>query len=100
MRERDEGRRKRRRVHSYHAQTSSSYIKLYRYGLLCSLVVGMIQTDRVDKRARSTVSRRVAVYFLDFFGNNTEWMFGKTPPAAMVTVPRSLESSSSLRIAN
>ena len=27
-------------------------------------------------------------------------MFGKTPPAAIVTVPRSLESSSSLRIAS
>ena len=40
------------------------------------------------------------VYFFDFFGNKTEWMFGKTPPLAMVTVPRSLDSSSSLRIAN
>ena len=37
---------------------------------------------------------------MDFFGNKTEWMFGKTPPDAIVTVPRSLESSSSLRIAS
>ena len=36
----------------------------------------------------------------DACGNTTEWMFGKTPPAAIVTVPRSLESSSSLRIAS
>ena len=39
-------------------------------------------------------------YFLDFFGNKTEWMFGKTPPEAMVTVPNNLDNSSSFRMAN
>ena len=40
------------------------------------------------------------VYFLDFFGNKTEWMFGKTPPDAIVTVPNNLDNSSSFRMAN
>jgi hypothetical protein len=35
-----------------------------------------------------------------FFGSSTVWMFGSTPPAAMVTVPNSLLSSSSFRTAN
>ena len=40
------------------------------------------------------------VYFLDFFGNKTEWMFGKTPPDAIVTVPNNLDNSSSFLMAN
>ena len=28
-----------------------------------------------------------------FLGSRTEWMLGSTPPAAMVTLPSSLESS-------
>ena len=40
------------------------------------------------------------IYFLDFFGNKTEWMFGKTPPDAIVTVPNNLDNSSSFRMAN
>ena len=36
---------------------------------------------------------------LVFFGSRTEWMFGSTPPEAMVTPPRNLLSSSSLRMA-
>jgi len=35
-----------------------------------------------------------------FFGRSTAWMFGNTPPDAMVTSARSLFSSSSLRIAS
>ena len=35
-----------------------------------------------------------------FLGRRTEWMLGSTPPAAMVTLPSSLESSSSLRMAS
>ena len=38
--------------------------------------------------------------FCVFLGNRTAWMFGKTPPWAIVTPDRSLFSSSSLRIAN
>ena len=34
------------------------------------------------------------------FGTRTEWMFGKTPPCAIVTPPNSLFNSSSLRTAN
>ena len=33
-------------------------------------------------------------------GSSTEWMLGSTPPAAMVTPPSSLDSSSSLRTAS
>ena len=33
-------------------------------------------------------------------GSRTEWMLGSTPPDAIVTSPRSLESSSSFRIAS
>ena len=33
-------------------------------------------------------------------GSKTEWMLGSTPPDAIVTSPRSLESSSSFRIAS
>ena len=32
---------------------------------------------------------------MDFFGRRTAWMFGKTPPEAMVTPPKSLFNSSS-----
>ena len=35
----------------------------------------------------------------DFLGRSTEWMLGRTPPEAMVTPPRNLLSSSSLRTA-
>ena len=35
-----------------------------------------------------------------FFGSNTAWMLGNTPPWAMVTLPNSLFSSSSLRMAS
>ena len=35
-----------------------------------------------------------------FFGKRTAWMFGNTPPAAIVTPPISLFNSSSLRTAN
>ena len=35
-----------------------------------------------------------------FLGSSTEWMLGSTPPAAMVTPDRSLDSSSSLRTAS
>ena len=38
--------------------------------------------------------------FLAFFGRSTEWMFGRTPPAATVTPERNLLSSSSLRTAS
>ena len=41
-----------------------------------------------------------SIYAFDFLGRSTEWMLGSTPPEAMVTVPRSLLSSSSLRIAS
>ena len=34
------------------------------------------------------------------FGIRTEWMFGRTPPLAMVTPPKSLFNSSSLRTAS
>ena len=37
---------------------------------------------------------------MDFFGSKTEWMFGKTPPEAIVTVPNNLDSSSSFLMAN
>jgi hypothetical protein len=36
----------------------------------------------------------------DFFGNNNELMFGKTPPCAIVTQLKRRLSSSSLRTAN
>merc|ERR1719321_1155601 len=41
-------------------------------------------------------------YFLeaDFLGRSVAWMFGRTPPDAIVTEPRSLFSSSSLRTAS
>ena len=38
--------------------------------------------------------------FSFFLGNNTAWMLGKTPPAAMVTPERSLFDSSLLRTAS
>jgi len=49
--------------------------------------------------ARTTEERRRSVYFLDcdFLGRRVAWMFGRTPPPAMATEPRSLFSSSSLR---
>jgi hypothetical protein len=37
---------------------------------------------------------------LDFLGRSTAWMLGSTPPSAIVTPARSLESSSSLRTAS
>ena len=37
---------------------------------------------------------------MPFFGNKTEWMFGKTPPEAIVTVPNNLDNSSSFRMAS
>jgi hypothetical protein len=42
----------------------------------------------------------VAYSFSPFFGSRTEWKLGSTPPAAMVTLPSSFESSSSLRMAS
>jgi len=33
-------------------------------------------------------------------GSRTWWMLGSTPPAAIVTLPSSLDSSSSLRMAS
>ena len=39
-------------------------------------------------------------FFSPPFGTRTEWMFGKTPPCAIVTPPNSLFNSSSLRTAN
>ena len=35
------------------------------------------------------------VYLPDFLGRRTAWMLGRTPPAAMVTPPSNLLSSSS-----
>lgn len=35
-----------------------------------------------------------------FFGKSTVWMFGRTPPAAIVTVPNNLLNSSSFRTAS
>ena len=47
---------------------------------------------------------RVFVYALGFFsvflGRRTAWMFGSTPPCAMVTPASSLFNSSSLRTAS
>ena len=34
-------------------------------------------------------------FFSVFFGNKTAWMFGRTPPEAIVTPPKSLFNSSS-----
>ena len=38
--------------------------------------------------------------FCVFLGNNTAWMFGKTPPCAMVTPDRSFYNSSSVLMAS
>uniref|UniRef100_A0A0E9WPM4 Uncharacterized protein n=1 Tax=Anguilla anguilla TaxID=7936 RepID=A0A0E9WPM4_ANGAN len=38
--------------------------------------------------------------FSVFLGSSTAWILGKTPPCAMVTPPKSLFSSSSLRTAS
>ena len=46
------------------------------------------------------VERLQASFLADFLGSSTEWMLGSTPPAAMVTPPSSLDSSSSLRTAS
>merc|ERR1712078_953530 len=43
---------------------------------------------------------RYPYFFPDFLGRSTAWMFGRTPPEAIVTVERSLESSSSFRTAS
>ena len=40
------------------------------------------------------------VSLADVFGIRTEWMFGRTPPLAIVTPPKSLFNSSSLRTAS
>ena len=54
--------------------------------------------DRVGAQGGHRLEKRQA-QTLVFFGSRTEWMFGSTPPEAMVTPPRNLLSSSSLRTA-
>ena len=50
------------------------------------------------------IAKKQRIYFFCpfscFFGSKTAWMFGKTPPLAIVTPERSLFNSSSLRTAN
>ena len=56
-----------------------------------------------DNQQAGVVLKNTGLYgsvYLPFFFNSTCWMFGSTPPEAMVTPLSSLFSSSSLRMAN
>ena len=68
---------------------------------VCAVNQGRAATELLlgglsQRRARGNAYSLSA---LPFFGSSTLWMLGSTPPLAIVTVPSSLLSSSSLRIA-
>ena len=48
-----------------------------------------------SKNFYSSILIKYAIYFSTFFGSKTAWMFGKTPPDAIVTPPNNLFNSSS-----
>ncbi|KAL0623394.1 H3.1 [Plecturocebus cupreus] len=53
------------------------------------------------ERAFRNLAPYLALWWLSvFLGSSTAWMLGRTPPCAMVTRPKSLLSSSSLRMAS
>ena len=54
-----------------------------------------LMLDRMESKTLQAFA-----FFSAFLGSSTAWMFGKTPPCAMVTPPSNLLSSSSFRIAN
>ncbi|KAF6248399.1 hypothetical protein COO60DRAFT_468234 [Scenedesmus sp. NREL 46B-D3] len=65
-----------------------------------SLWFALTQCTRLGQQQQAAAYSAAASPFLDFLGSRWVWMLGSTPPLAMVTVPSSLLSSSSLRMAS
>lgn len=60
----------------------------------------VLMLDRHARTRAECCPAYAVVFFSVFLGSRTAWMFGRTPPWAMVTPDSSLFSSSSLRMAN
>ena len=66
-----------------------------RVWFIVPFVVKVLREGAVEEEEADAYS-----FLPDFFGSNTAWMLGRTPPSAMVTPDKSLLSSSSLRTAS
>merc|ERR1712159_791248 len=58
------------------------------------------ESRRERERTQYSCEEPLPLPVPDFLGSSVAWMFGSTPPDAIVTEPRSLLSSSSLRTAS